>query len=522
LQEIQDSKILKDMITFLYRIRLTGLIFCAGILLMSCDDEWKSHYNRDQSLTSNATLWDSISSNPNLSEFAAVLKQAGYDKILSSSQTYTVWAPKNGTFSVNGMSEDRIIKEFVNNHIARSSFSASGEVNRLIHMLNGKVLTFNFQSGKYLFQNIEVNQESRLCKNGILYRIQGTANYLSNIWEYLDHGTKLDSLRNFLYSFNQITFDPDLSTVGGVNEHGDIFYIDSVFTNSNILLRRLGSLNSEDSTYTFIAPTNSAWREAYNRIKNYFVYDNQEPKRDSLQGYNTRLAMVNDLAFSNTIQLSPNDSMTSTTKNVFKNPSYLFDGAQQVPMSNGKMYITDKLKHPATLSWYKTIVTEAESTTGRDQAFCTIYTRSSSGSSITGISGNRYVEALPTGTNSSPTITFSISRTLSAKYNVYCLFVPATVANANSTDTLPGKVYFNLAYKQNTGFFTQVSSPVFYPRSTKLEKVLVFSGFSFPAANYGQEETNVTLKVICNVARNETTKYTRTLRVDCIVLEPVQ
>ena len=53
-----------------------------------------------------------------------------------------------------------------------------------------------------------------------------------------------------------------------------------------------------------------------------------------------------------------------------------------------------------------------------------------------------------------------------------------------------------------------------------MDTVLVASDFKFPVANYGEEITTVTLKVISNVPRSETTNYSRELLLDCILLEP--
>lgn len=63
--------------------------------LASCSD-WDDHYNPSTADGgSKTTLWQAISSESNLSNFAQVLKGCGYDRNLSGSQTYTVFALTN-------------------------------------------------------------------------------------------------------------------------------------------------------------------------------------------------------------------------------------------------------------------------------------------------------------------------------------------------------------------------------------------------------------------------------------------
>ena len=70
-----------------------------GAMTTACSD-WDDHYDANGTVTGSATstLWENISANNDLTEFAALAKKVGYDKVLSNSQTYTVWAPLNGSF----------------------------------------------------------------------------------------------------------------------------------------------------------------------------------------------------------------------------------------------------------------------------------------------------------------------------------------------------------------------------------------------------------------------------------------
>ncbi|GAB6011306.1 fasciclin domain-containing protein [Viscerimonas tarda] len=502
----------------------TGLLLLTTLLVAySCSEEWDKHYDADPAVVTDKTLWDNINSNPELSDFAAILKQAGYDKALSESQTYTVWAPVNGAFDCSNMDEEAIIKEFINNHIARKSITASGEMLKNITMLNGKVINFENASGASAFDDIVIKSPNILALNGILHIITSKAAYFSNIWEYLSKDVRLDSISKYIHSFDTLVFVPALSIQGDI-VNGEIVYLDSAFINANALLSRLGYLNAEDSTYTMIVPSNTAWIEAYNRVKNYFVYSNRVTNRESYQNNYTKSAIINDLCFNNNLQESPADSLITTTRHTFYQPQYLFDGAEKIEASNGKIYITDLLKYKAEDSWHRQLLIEAEDPTEREQTLCNIYSRSAYESTISGISGGRYIEVIPTGANSNPTIQFPIKQNLSAKYNIYCVFAPATVANPNAQNLKPCKVNFTLNYPNSSGISTtnNFGNATFVTNPEKLDTVLVGSNFAFPVANYGLEGiSNVTFKVICNVGRTETTTYTRNMLIDCLILEPV-
>ena len=63
--------------------------------LASCSD-WDDHYDPSTGDEgSKTTLWQAISSQSELSNFARVLKGCDYDRNLSGSQTYTVFALTN-------------------------------------------------------------------------------------------------------------------------------------------------------------------------------------------------------------------------------------------------------------------------------------------------------------------------------------------------------------------------------------------------------------------------------------------
>ena len=104
-------------------MKLRYMILTAAVALacQGCSD-WDDHYDNggaDGSVTSNMSLWEEISSREDMSQFAQLLKRVGYDLLLSSGQSYTVWAPTNDAldFDKYEAMSDSLLKEIGRAHV---------------------------------------------------------------------------------------------------------------------------------------------------------------------------------------------------------------------------------------------------------------------------------------------------------------------------------------------------------------------------------------------------------------------
>ncbi len=97
----------------------------------------------DPSLTKN--LMALISEKADLSTFAGYLKQTGYDAVIASSRTYTVFAPGNAELATldAAIKNDPVkLKLFIGNHIATQVYSTKDVTSTTrILMANGKYLS---------------------------------------------------------------------------------------------------------------------------------------------------------------------------------------------------------------------------------------------------------------------------------------------------------------------------------------------------------------------------------------------
>lgn len=504
------------------------VLLIASILLASCTDDWENHYNTKAVGKSDLSLYEYVKSQNDLGIFTRMLQITGYDTILSKSQTYTIWAPTDLALQGVNLQDTGLVLNLVTNHIARFSYSVLNANNITISMLNNKRLVFAKSGDTYTFDGKALLRCDMATFNGIVHVLGEYVPYRMSHWQYIMNATGIDSLRAYFNSLSVRELDVEKS-------YKDEVFVDSIFKITNQVLTILGDLNLEDSIYTMVLPDNNAWIEAYGRTMSFYntlAIDGGVKSQIS----NTKWTMVRDLVFRGKLTMPiTNEILTSTYGNKFLDPESIFEGTQRIDLSNGYAYKTSLLKYKAIESWFKEIRIEAEDTQngGRIAANYTVSTVSGLGTGFD-ISDNDYIAAVPKTSSaiSQLSLKFPIPNTLSAKYNIYVVFVPTYAID--KTDKRPYKLnyflsYINSAGKQITDSKLTVANNI--TDSTKMTKVLVAENFQFPYCNIvsspgliGNVTSTVQLKIVnaTGTSATETANYNRTIRVDCVILEPVQ
>lgn len=249
----------------------------------SCTDfsDYNSLPESSQASAEN-TLWENINAKSELSNFAAVLKRVGYDKVLSESHTYTVWAPVNGSFNMDSLSkvsDEKVLNQFVKNHIANYSHMETDIADSVVFMLNEKVLPFRAKgtnaisfAGKNLIAEGGVYNHPSL--NGTLYLMDNPAIFRYNAYEIIsDLEGVADKFGNYVHKYETARLDEEKSVKGEIRD-GVQHYDDSVMIVSNsFVTRTLGAqLDNEDSLYTVLIPNNDAWDRTYDKVKSLYNY----------------------------------------------------------------------------------------------------------------------------------------------------------------------------------------------------------------------------------------------------------
>lgn len=522
---------------------------CAVMLpLVSCSDDWDSHYNSDGSLNSGGTetVFEMVNDNPELSKFARMIEIAGYDDLLASSQTFTVFAPVDDALADIDLSDVALVKRIVANHIARYNNSSATSQLTGVKMYNGKRFFFDGNS----FGGAELKSSDAIATNGLLHVVASQIPYVYNIREYIDTHDNTSEIAKFLKRFDQKKLDLEASVAIGVNENGQTVY-DSVLIDYNPIYNTpylgLGAIADEDSTFTMIIPDDIAWRKAYERISPYFkVYDADKAVADSIADVQTSLAILGDLTYRTLIpDPSALDMIVSTSGSEITNVVGLFLGTVGQLASNGWIYTTSMLNYDNTLTWNKEIEVEAELQTGRTPGSGTnIFVRNveSDNALAQEISEMSYIEVSSTSTSRQPGVTFSIPDVLSGKYDIYVSIVPANVLDA-SVQNDSTRLAFTLSYRNTNGrsatkTFNEKSTKLNYKTSPdKMTLIKVTDAFEFPVSNYYDrlwlaDETHssldrtitTTLYVTTDVTNAEfrDRKFTRRFNIDRIILVPIK
>ena len=279
-----------------------ALATMALLAVSACTDD---HFDIKNTMGSDKTLWETIESNPNLSDFAGILKRTKVlsnendhkatitaAELLNQPQSFTMWAPVNGSFNAKawndtldaaakyaalGTAEGRtkaldisyyVWSQLVGNHIAR--FNHEGYTGKQeIKMMNEKNAIYSGDK----FDNVPVQGSTEVASNGSLHLLNGVAPFAYNIFDYLGYYPQFSSVNNLIASRTEIDTLWNSSTPGALNEKGQMVYVDTVvYRRNEILGVARASIREEDSTYVALIPTNEAWEQGKEKIGRILKY----------------------------------------------------------------------------------------------------------------------------------------------------------------------------------------------------------------------------------------------------------
>lgn len=371
---------------------IKGVTVAAGLLLAaSCTDF--DDYNTavvDELPAANQTVLQNLEQDPQqrFTNFVSLLKKSGFDSELNSSHMYTLWAPLDGTYDASvyqDLSVEDLRQQFILNHVADYIYRASGKIdNQKIEMLNKKKFVLSGNTSNYTFGELPLDSVNNANTNGLVHIIKGALEWRPNLYELaidsvLQEGMNTDSLRNYFCRYHIMELDPSASVLGPINEQGLQTYSDSVMVLKNELSSYMNvKFDREDSTYSFIMPTNTAWTKAYNQIRSNYNYirridaqafttdasgkktlaaenDSVILKPEVLRDSLTRRMLVRGLVFNNNnpynawVEGTPSDkygsdTILSTRNHKYSNGKDIMNYLQNKrKVSNGYIYTTDTL-----------------------------------------------------------------------------------------------------------------------------------------------------------------------------------
>lgn len=334
------------------------LLVSVVVLGCSCRKEnWDKHTTLvDQDLSKD--LLQVISEDPQLSEYASYLVKTGYDKVLSKSQSHTVWAPSNDALAKMDpqlLSNEQSLKLFIGNTIANQAyFTDMPKDSLIIPVLSGKRILFTstaFEEGKII-------RADQYVANGVLHVVNEISAPKPNAWEFLQ--SYVDARRQFEFIEGQD--HPEIDASNGV-----LLYIDPVTqmpvyqdgTTKDVIrnyyFQNVYDISSEDSLCTYIILTDAAFEYERNKLSPYYSLDSIALKSDSLtkwsvvkdlviRGVYSKDMLADSLISVNGVQLHIDKSNIIETK----------------ALSNGIAYVVNKIDYKVLTNKIPTIVVQGE------------------------------------------------------------------------------------------------------------------------------------------------------------------
>ena len=321
----------------IYRI-LLSLAF-TGLFFTGCK-KWDNHIALTDGQVGKDLL-QQIKENAELSKFAELLTKSGYDKVIASSKTYTVFAPTNtalATLDPAVVADSAKLSMFVGNHITNQAYQTTSAPGQLrLRMLNGK---YNNMQGKML-EDANISGADKYAKNGFLHIIDKLVPALPNAWEFLETSALAPAKhKNYLLSQFRNVFDRTKAIQIGVDPNtGEPIYqpgTDSVRT--NLFWRNVYDLRDESQQYTFFMLADAAWDAEVNKFKPFFATGSV----DSTTNLSSE-AVAKDLAIQGIYQ--PGSAAVDTILSKFNVKVGIQKSAivQTIKVSNGVVHIISSM-----------------------------------------------------------------------------------------------------------------------------------------------------------------------------------
>lgn len=307
------------------------------IALVSCSDPWGDRQSDDANL--NSSLTEAIAKTTETSKFAEALVKTGYDKVLSESKTYTVFAPTNEAMALvdaSILNDPAQLAFFVQNHIALTAYSSvRDKASEKIKMLSGKYLEFK---GSTTIDDATIVDADKYTANGVFHIVNKALSPKQNIWQYVNGNSSTSAMSQYLLSLTEL----NIYRADSIAKLNPIpgRYADSL---TNCYLRNVYNLNNEKNSYTLFLMEDEGYTAEVDKLKPY-LNKNSAARTDTYSSYFT----VRDMAFPKAYL--PNEIPASLTTRF--GVTVKIDKTQivgePIVLSNGIVYRIKKVDVPLT------------------------------------------------------------------------------------------------------------------------------------------------------------------------------
>lgn len=331
------------------------LPFIIGLMMTGCyENAWENHINPDKLAKDNVLI--AISNQPELSIFLSVLKRTGYDNLLKTANSFTVFAPTNTAWAgIDTTNIAQLTKMMGSLIVYNSYFTDNQKLYTSLKSVNGKNIFYD--SATKTFNGAAIIKADIRSLNGVVQITDQLVERKDNIWEYLSTKTDNEQFK-FINGLNQKVIDPNKSVAIGVDANG-LTKFDTVWMNNNNFLNKY-PIDNEDSIYTYVVVSNSGFDMLYTKYAPYFRLASTN-QTDSV----TRFNVCQDFVFKGIVDISKFDTLTDVDG--VKVPIKGSVVTETYNASNGKVYFIDQ-SNIRLKDKIKPIIIQGEDFTGATNA----------------------------------------------------------------------------------------------------------------------------------------------------------
>jgi uncharacterized surface protein with fasciclin (FAS1) repeats len=344
------------MITLKIRYTIC-IMLLSGILFSACKKGWDEHNAiTDEAL--NKTLLQQITETSDLSSFNNCLVKTGYDKVLASSNSFTVWAPTNAAMQnidPTVLTDTAKLKQFVQNHISyQAYFVRMPQPSLKIKTLSGKNIVFTATT----FDDANIVKADVYVNNGVLHTIDLAAAPKLNAYEFLLSSAAAIKQKAFIKGLLHTETD----TSKGIRLYVDPATKKTVFQTGttfpvlkNTYFQKVADISSEDSLVTYIVLNDVAYDAERNKIGKYYTVPGAAAVTDSL----TQFAVVKDLVINHmyTINNLPDSMISVNGVKIHLDKNAIVETRQ---LSNGIAYVVNSIGYNVFQNKIPNIIIQGE------------------------------------------------------------------------------------------------------------------------------------------------------------------
>ena len=324
------------------------IIFCLLLAFCSCKEEWDTHYKDGSGPMERVdkTVYEYLTENaPEYAEFVSLMETTKADTVLQEGLRYTVWVTDSIPVYAENYSDSLKGLE-MRNHILSTEILATAFSNDLeMRTVDHKILWLEGSSNAYNVNGNAIIKTVAVCKDGIIYEIDGFLDRAPNLLESFWNDSDYSLLREIVETFTD-------STVDHVDEYLDVItgdvVLDTIWKVSNTISLVLGQ---EKNILTIFLTDNTQLRD---KMGAYFADVKNVTGKDPVKADTTKL---NDFIAKSFIHNSAIDEAeyyaVEKRTSVFKKDwrtSYqkVTDGSRE-KCSNGYLYRMDQFFVPTNL-----------------------------------------------------------------------------------------------------------------------------------------------------------------------------